>query len=127
MIYPLIATPQGFREWWAADVIETPEGAELGFFNRTTIYRPARTGDQPPSHAQWRCDSGAEWSGTRIEFLLEPRGAGTFLRFSHADWAAETDYFLSCNTTWGELMFRLKAAEEGKTAGPLFLAAAMAY
>jgi hypothetical protein len=49
------------------------------------------------------------------------------LRFTHADWAADTDYFVSCTTTWGELMFRLKSAAEGKSRGPLFLAASLAY
>lgn len=44
----------------------------------------------------------------------------SLLRFSHAGWQAETEYFVSCNTTWGELMFRLKAAAEGKNPGPLF-------
>jgi hypothetical protein len=42
-------------------------------------------------------------------------------------WQAETDYFTSCNTAWGELMFRLKAAAEGKPRGLLFLAADLAY
>jgi hypothetical protein len=37
------------------------------------------------------------------------------------------DYFTSCNTTSGELIFRLKAAAEGKPRGPLFLAADLAY
>jgi hypothetical protein len=43
------------------------------------------------------------------------------------DWRAETDYFVACTTTWGELMFRLKATAEGKTPGPLFSATGMAY
>jgi len=36
-------------------------------------------------------------------------------------------YFISCNTTWGELMYRLKAAAEGKTVAPLFSATGLAY
>jgi hypothetical protein len=51
----------------------------------------------------------------------------TLLRFSHADWKAETDYFVMCTTTWGELMYRLKATAEGKMPGPLFSAAGLAY
>jgi hypothetical protein len=39
----------------------------------------------------------------------------------------EKDYFSSCNTTWAELMFRLKAAAEGKLRGPLFGAGELAY
>ncbi len=126
-IYPLVATAQGFGRWWAADVTESDGRVELGFFNRTTVYVLRLAGAAAPTHAGWLCESGREWSGTRIDFRLEPKGAATLLRFTHAGWAAETDYFVSCNTTWGELMFRLKAAAEEKSAGPLFLAASMAY
>jgi len=48
------------------------------------------------------------------------------VRFTHAGWESETDYFVSCTTTWGELMFRLKAAAEGKPRSPLFLPASLA-
>jgi hypothetical protein len=60
-------------------------------------------------------------------FELEPRNGKTLVRFTHAGWAAATEYFVSCNTTWGALMYRLKAAAEGKAPGPLFLANSLAY
>jgi len=126
-IYPLIATAKGFGQWWAADISESPSGVELGFFNRTTVYRLRLTVDEPPVHADWICETGAEWSGTHLIFRLEGRGAGTLARFTHGGWQSATDYFVSCTTTWGELMFRLKAAAEGKSRGPLFLAGDMAY
>ena len=66
------------------------------------------------------CESGDEWKSTRLSFQIAAAKSGTLLRFSHAGWRAESEYFTSCNTTWGELMFRLKAAAEGKTPGPLF-------
>jgi hypothetical protein len=34
---------------------------------------------------------------------------------------------MNCNTTWGELMYRLKAAAEGKSHSPLFLASELGY
>ena len=100
---------------------------ELGFFNRTTVYRLRLETDQAPVHAEWVCETGDEWNGTHIRFRLEGRASGTLLRFTHAGWRSESDYFLSCNTTSGELMFRLKSAAEGKPRGPLFLAADLAY
>ena len=53
--------------------------------------------------------------------------SGTLLRFTHGGWKSETDYFFNCNTTWGELMYRLKSAAKGKSRGPLFLASDLAY
>ena len=126
-IYPLIATANGHGQWWAADVAEPSGAVELGFFNRTTIYRLRLKVNQPPTQAEWICETGQEWSGTHIVFRLEARGSGTLLRFTHAGWQSATDYFTSCNTTWGELMYRLKAAAEGKSPGPLFLANDLAY
>ncbi len=126
-VYPLVASGRGFSEWWAADVTETASGVELGFFNRATVYRLRKSAEQSPGNAEWVCDSGDEWKDTRIVFRLEGRGDGTVLGFIHGGWRAETDYFVSCNTTWGELMYQLKAAAEGKSRGPLFLPGALAY
>ncbi len=124
-IFPLVATAKGFTEWWAADVTEPGGLADLGFFNRTTVYQLRLVESKAPGEAEWACESGMEWAGTRIGFKLKAGGPGTVLQFAHAGWKAETDYFWSCNTTWGELMFRLKAATEGKGRGPLFLANGM--
>jgi hypothetical protein len=127
-IQPLFASGQGFAQWWAEDVTENSNGTvELGFFNRATAYRLAPVRTKGLSLAEWQCETGQEWSGTRLIFELAPQGSSTLLRFTHADWKAETDYFVSCTTVWGELMFRLKATAEGKAPGPLFKTNAMAY
>jgi len=126
-VYPLIAGGAGMAQWWAEDIAEAGDGIAIGFFARDTVYRLRRQADEPPHHAAWLCDTGKEWSGTRLIFRVDPAGAGSLLRFTHADWQAETDYFVSCTTVWGELMFRLKAAAEGKPRGPLFLSDGTAY
>ncbi|HLQ49884.1 MAG TPA: hypothetical protein VK129_00220 [Terriglobales bacterium] len=39
-VYPLISSGGGFSQWWAADVTQDANGGvELGFFDRTTLYR----------------------------------------------------------------------------------------
>jgi hypothetical protein len=119
-IYPLFASGEGFRQWWAADVTENGGTVDLGFFNRSTIYRVRLKNANPRSDADWICDSGDEWGGTQLRFQVEPEKRGCRLRFTHAGWRGATEYFIACNTTWGELMYRLKAAAEGKTPGPLF-------
>lgn len=127
-LYPLVSTGQGFRAWWAEDVaVMSDGGVELGFFGRATVYRLRAISREAGAKAEWQIESGQEWAGTRLVFELKPRKAVTFVRFEHAGWAAATEYFVSCNTTWGGLMFRLKAAAEGKAPGPLFLADGLAY
>jgi hypothetical protein len=128
-VHPLVASATGFARWWAEDVTEdrATGNVELGFFNRATLYglRPAEIA--APQRAHWLCQSGKEWSDTRLLFDLSGQKGQTLLRFTHAGWQAETDYFVACTTTWGELMFRIKAAAEGKTPGPLFTATGLAY
>ena len=129
LVHPLVATAEGFSRWWAADVTEdkVKGNVELGFFNRATLYALHSAEIVAPHRARWLCQTGQEWSGTRLLFDLAEQKGQTQLHFTHADWQAETDYFVSCNTTWGELMFRLKAAAEGKTPGPLFSKTGLAY
>jgi hypothetical protein len=127
-IFPLVNGGRGFAQWWAEDVFDdTGIGVSLGFFNRATVYRLRQIEAVAPSSAVWECESGKEWQGTRIVFKLAQPFASTSLTFSHESWHDETDYFRSCYTTWGELMFRLKAAAEGKNPGPLFGAKSLAY
>ena len=128
-IYALISSATGFAQWWAEDATEGGSSGtvELGFFHRATLYRLRPLVMGAPLTAEWICESGKEWTGTSLIFQLEPRGASVQLRFTHANWLEESDYFVSCTTTWGELMFRLKAAAEGKSRGPLFLANSLAY
>jgi len=129
IVFPLVATADGFKKWWASDVTEDKSNGnvELGFFKRATVYGLKPVELIAPRSAHWLCQSGKEWSGTRMLFDLAPSGANTVLRFTHADWASETDYFVSCTTAWGELMFRIKATAEGKTPGPLFAPEGLAY
>jgi uncharacterized protein YndB with AHSA1/START domain len=129
VVHPLVASAAGFSRWWAADVTEDKAtgNVELGFFNRSTVYGLHPIQIASPREAHWLCQSGVEWNGTRLLFDLTEQKGQTFVRFTHAGWQAETDYFIACTTTWGELMFRLKAVAEGKTPGPLFSATGLAY
>jgi hypothetical protein len=126
-IYPLFATAGGFGKWWATDIVEEGGAVELGFFNRATTYRLRLYANHPPSETEWVCDTGDEWNGTHLRFRIEAGKSGSVLRFSHSGWRGETDYFVMCNTTWGELMYRLKAVAEGKTASPLFSREGLGY
>lgn len=123
----VVATAQGLCQWWAEDVQAAADTVELGFFGRSTVYRLRSERRGPEDLVSWGCETGKEWAGTRLSFQLEPLSQRTRLHFEHSDWAGETPYFVSCNTTWGALLFRLKAAAEGKKPGPLFSRDGMAY
>ena len=128
-VYPLVSSATGLSQWWAEDIEATGlTGAiQLCFFNRSSIYRLELVTSEEGKRAVWYCGTGKEWQGTRIEFLLSAASTGTRLRFAHIGWQEATDYFRSCNTTWGVLMFHLKAAGEGLGHGPLFSRDGLAY
>lgn len=119
-LFPLVSLPEGLAQWWAEDMTPVDGGAELGFFDRKTVYRLRSLTLIAPASAAWLCESGNEWEGTRLIFSLMPKGVKTELGLRHEGWKELTPYYVSCNTTWGSLLWRLKAVAEGKKPGPMF-------
>jgi len=121
----LVSTGDGFTAWWAEDVaIQAGSAVELAFFDRSTVYRLIAQTDAAAT--RWRCETGREWAGTDIVFRLQAKGDQTLVDFAHEGWERDTPYFVSCNTVWGHLMFKLKAAAEHPSgARPLFTRSGM--
>jgi uncharacterized protein YndB with AHSA1/START domain len=121
-VFPLIASGSGFTRWWTADVIEDYSTGiiEVAFFNRSTVYRLKPIRISVSWTTEWMCQTGQEWTGTRLVFELIETNGKTQLRFMHDDWKGETDYFFACTKVWEELMVRLKAVAEGQGLGPRF-------
>src|ERR1700683_2226333 len=110
-VFPLIASGSGFARWWAAEVIEDYSTGiiEVAFFNRASVYRFKPIQGSTSWTTEWMCQAGQEWTGTRLLFELTETSGKTQLGFTHADWKAETNDFVSCKKVWEELMRRLKA------------------
>jgi uncharacterized protein YndB with AHSA1/START domain len=118
-----LTTEAGLRAWWTADSVARPElgsVAEFGFGNRATVFR-MRVAELSDTRVMWEClGDHDEWRGTRLTWDLAREGEGTVLRFRHGGWRSDQGWFALCNTTWGELLHRLKAHAEGRAPGPLF-------
>jgi uncharacterized protein YndB with AHSA1/START domain len=125
-VYSALATQSGLRGWWTADgVADDKVGgkAEFGFEKRAAVYRMTILMLDPPKRVIWKCNGdGAEWNGTTLTWSIEPEGSGSRLRFTHSGWKEMTDMVALCNSTWGELMYRLKDYVEGRNPGPHWLA-----
>lgn len=121
-VYAAVATQAGLRGWWTADsVAEATVGgkAEFGFEKRAAIYRMTITRLEPGKKVVWDCHGGnPEWNGTTLTWTIEPEDGGSRLRFVHSGWKEMTDMVALCNSTWGELMYRLKDHVEGRNPGP---------
>jgi uncharacterized protein YndB with AHSA1/START domain len=121
-VYAAQATQVGLRAWWTADSTadEAVGGkAEFGFGNKGAIFRMTIATLDPARQVVWNCrGDNPEWDGTRLAWTITPDGSGSLLRFTQSGWKEMTDMVASCNSTWGELMYRLKDSAEGKHPGP---------
>ncbi|MGH2397045.1 MAG: SRPBCC family protein [bacterium] len=121
-VYAALATQKGLRSWWTVDTtVETRVGgsARFGFDKRSTVFRMTIEELIPPKRVVWSCHGDhKEWNGTKLIWDVAPDDSGSVLRFRHANWRKASDFFATCNSTWGELMYRLKAYVEGKNPGP---------
>lgn len=121
-VYAALVMQQGLRGWWTADT-KTDEKAggqaEFGFDRRGTIFRMNIDKLDPGRGVVWSCHGDdPEWTGTILTWALIPKTGGTTLRFTHSDWKSFSEYCVMCNSTWGELMYRLKDYVEGRNPGP---------
>jgi uncharacterized protein YndB with AHSA1/START domain len=122
-VYAAVATEAGMRSWWTADThMQEKVGgkAEFGFEKRQVIFRMTIKRLDPGRCVIMTCHGDPEeWNGTtlRWDIIADDDGA-TRLGFTHSGWRELTDFCISCNSMWGNLMFRLKDAVEGRGRGP---------
>lgn len=121
-VYQAIATDARLRSWWTADSKTDANAggkAEFGFDDRGTVFRMRIEELRPGARVVWSClGDPDDWKGTRLTWEMSAGDGGTMLRFTHGNWRSTDDYFGTCNSTWGELMYRLKDYVEGKRPGP---------
>ena len=121
-VYSALATQTGLRGWWTADTTADEKvggNAEFGFDRRAIVFRMKIKTLEPGKRVVWSCHGDhPEWNGTVLTWELSPQNGGTTLRFTQSGWKEISDFCATCNSTWGELMYRLKAYVEGRNPGP---------
>jgi len=121
-VYGALTTQTALRAWWTADAkIDEKVGgnAEFGFDRRATVFRMKIEKLEPGKRVVWSCHGDIpEWTGTTLTWDIAPQGKMTMLRFTHSNWKAVTELYAICNSSWGELMHRLRDHVEDKNPGP---------
>jgi uncharacterized protein YndB with AHSA1/START domain len=122
-VYEALTTQKGVRSWWTAGTVmdEHVGGkADFGFDGGAVVFRMKIVELTPGKRVVWACVGGdnPEWKGTRLSWDISKAGRGSLLRFTHARWRKASHMFAICNSTWGELVHRLKATCEGARPGP---------
>jgi uncharacterized protein YndB with AHSA1/START domain len=121
-------THDGLVAWWTARARVAGAVGETHVFefDGGTVQFHFRIDALAPDHVRWTGVAGdrmpGEWIGTTIDARIAPLAdGGTRLRFTHGNWASGDGAYAMCNTTWGELVYRLRDWCEGKGRGPLFV------
>jgi uncharacterized protein YndB with AHSA1/START domain len=121
-VYAALATQEGLRGWWTADTKADEKvggKAEFGFDKRGMVFRMKIEKLEAGKRVVWSCHGDQpEWNGTTLTWDLAPNDRGTTVRFTQSGWKAVTEMYAICNSTWGELMYRLKSYAEGRNPGP---------
>lgn len=126
-VYDAWTTQKGLASWWTRDsrVPDEAGNNNVFIFDNGNVEFHFRVDQQDKSkYILWTGVSADkmpdEWVDTKIEVFLESTDQGTRMRFQHKNWKTDQGMFCICNTTWGELMYRLKDYCEGNGRGPLF-------
>jgi uncharacterized protein YndB with AHSA1/START domain len=128
-VFEAWATNEGLRGWWTA-AASAPTASEAGqyvlrFDDGSVAFYFQVEEEVAGERLLWRGVDGpampAEWIGTKLDVRLSPTSDGrTRLQFAHRDWRSTEGFYCVCNTTWGELMYRLRDWCEARPRGPLF-------
>lgn len=118
-VFAAISQPSGLDRWWTKSSSGRPrEGEEYtlsfgpGYHWRAVVRRcvPGREFELEVLEAD------ADWTGTRVAFLLETRGGATWLRFSHRGWPSNNEHYrVSCHCWASYLRILRRNLEAGET------------
>jgi uncharacterized protein YndB with AHSA1/START domain len=121
-VYAALATQAGLRAWWTADARADEKvggKAEFGFEKRAIVFRMIIEKLDPGKQVIWNCHGDhPEWDGTTLTWKISREDEATMLRFTHSNWKSFSDFCATCNSSWGELMYRIKDSVEGRNPGP---------
>jgi uncharacterized protein YndB with AHSA1/START domain len=121
-VYAAISTAAGNRGWWTADsTVEQKAGgkAAFGFDKHQMVFHMTVDKLIPNKEVVMSCRGDhPEWAGTILTWKIEQDGDQTSVRFTHSGWKSMTGFCASCNSMWGNLMFRLKRYVESGKADP---------
>jgi uncharacterized protein YndB with AHSA1/START domain len=124
-VYEAWTTKTGLEQWWTSDVSAQHGNAvsyELGFDGGNVKFYFQPIEEVPGARIRWTGVDGlnmpAEWVDTEIDVQISIAADGrTRLQFAHRNWRSIEGFYCVCNTSWGELMYRLRDACEGHSRG----------
>ena len=109
-VYEAISTINGIQNWWT---VQTSGNDSL---NGIISFRFGDIGPDfkvteliPGEKVKWLCVAGfPDWIGTSLIFSLDQNDGKSRVRFEHADWQDDGDFYAGCAFSWGRYMESLR-------------------
>lgn len=111
-IYDALTDPKKLARWWTSDT--RGNGAEVGGTLEFWFGKFCQTFQvealKPGALVRWKAtkEGVAEWAGTEVSFTISTDEKQTFVRFRHAGWRADTDFFAHCSMKWATFLLSFK-------------------
>lgn len=119
-VFAAVSTPAGLDSWWTKRSSGDPArpGTEYQLWFgpeydwRGTIIRSA----SPTEFALRLVEADPDWMGTVVQFDLEARDSGTWLRFGHLGWPSVNEHYrISANCWAAYLRILRRSLEHGES------------
>jgi len=110
-VYNALTSIDGLSNWWTVQTSgEASLNGALEFrFGELGCNKMKITALKPGELVKWECiDGPGDWIGTKISFQLDEKDGKTRVRFEHAGWKEENDFFGACSFSWGRYMESLR-------------------
>lgn len=111
LVFDAISSIDQLKNWWTEDTTgdHSLNGTihfkfgENGFIDFKVIEL------DKPNFYQWECiNANPEWIGTTASFELSQNDGKTKVKFIHDGWKEQTDFYASCNFSWGRYFISLR-------------------
>ncbi len=118
-VFEAVSSAEGLSAWWTLRASGRPQlGASYRlYFGPDYDWLAEVTECTAGRSIEWAVTSAdADWTGTRVSFILENHDSGVLVRFCHAGWAQRNDHYLRSAYCWALYLRLLKRyVELGET------------
>jgi uncharacterized protein YndB with AHSA1/START domain len=110
-VFEALTTTQGLSGWWTNKVSGDSKVGGVIEFRFGDFGGPDMKVKEIKNNESvtWECVSGPEdWIGHKFSFHLDTNDNKTRVRFEQSGWKETSDFYASCNFSWGRYMESLR-------------------
>ncbi len=110
-VYQALTTDAGLSGWWTEDTSGAGAVGSIIKFRFNGAGPDFAVSELVPDKiVRWKHSGNIPeaWMDTEILFQIQPEDGQTFVRFTHSNWQASSDFMAHCSTKWAVFLLSLK-------------------